>query len=377
MKRIILLSLLAALSLTTEAQKKFRLWSDTSKNERTIVLPILVFTPETHLGVGALGIRLWKNIDSLHETRTSNAELVALYTSRQQIILIPRYTIFTRGEKYLIEGFGEELIGFRDFYFGQGDEVPITTHNKADYKSKYGVVYDVLGWENRIGRRVFKKHKLFIGLETRAIQYYNIRSEPTGVLDVSKVEGYQGSSSIGLGPALTWDNRDNVVNPSKGFYWDTRYSMYSTALGGTVNYHRLFIDLRKYINVKPSKRHILAFELLANFVRGDAPFKEMAELGGPRIMRGFYRGRFRDNYLTAVQTEYRIPLNRRIGVVGFAGVGKVYNPSQVNLEGLHYSYGGGLRVNINKREKLNLRLDYALGDPDHPGYFYLGFSESF
>jgi hypothetical protein len=47
------------------------------------------------------------------------------------------------------------------------------------------------------------------------------------------------------------------------------------------------------------------------------------------------------------------------------------------LDGLHYSYGGGLRYTINKRERLNLRLDYALGDPHYLGYFYLGFAESF
>jgi hemolysin activation/secretion protein len=124
-------------------------------------------------------------------------------------------------------------------------------------------------------------------------------------------------------------------------------------------------------------RHILAMELFANFVRGDAPIKELAELGGPRIMRGYYRGRFRDNYVTAFQAEYRMPVYKRIGIVAFAGLGKVYNPSELNLDGLHYSYGGGLRYKINKREKLNLRIDYARGDPHYLGYFYLGFAESF
>ncbi|MGC4022095.1 MAG: BamA/TamA family outer membrane protein [Cyclobacteriaceae bacterium] len=286
-----------------------------------------------------------------------------------KVVLIPRYTIFTKGEKYLIEGFGEELIGFRDYYFGRGDD--------ASYNNREKIRYDVLGWENRIGRRIFKKHKLFVGIETRALQYYNVQREQGKLLDTQHVEGYTGSSSIGLGPSITWDKRDNVVNASKGFYLDTRFSSYSTSLGGTVSYHRLYVDLRKYFNVKPSKRHILAFEVLGNFVKGDAPFKELAELGGARIMRGFYRGRFRDNYITAFQAEYRMPLNRRFGVVGFAGLGKVYSPSQVDMTGMHYSYGTGLRVNVNKRENLNLRLDYALGDPDHPGYFYLGFAESF
>ena len=358
----------SVLSLPVQGQK-IRFYSDTSRNVRKIVLPVLVFTPETHLGVGALGVTLWKNLDTKVPTRTSNAELIFLYTTRKQLIMIPRYTIFTRGEKYMLEGFGEELIDFRDFYFGRGNNTPVT--NRETF------TYDLLGWENRISRKLFKTKKIFLGVETRALHYYNLHLTPGGLLETEKTTGYNGSSSVGFGPALTWDERDNVVNPSRGFYWDFRYSNYSKAFGGTLNYHRTYFDMRKYVMIKPSHGHILAMELFGNFVRGNAPIKELAELGGPRIMRGYYRGRFRDNYMTAFQAEYRMPVYRRIGVVAFAGLGKVYNPSSVNLTDLHYSYGGGLRVNINKREKLNLRLDYARGDPQYLGYFYLGFAESF
>jgi hypothetical protein len=367
-KRLLTFLLLTILSLPMAGQG-LRFYSDTSKNARNIILPIVLYTPETQVAVGGLGVRLWKNLHPEVPTRTSNAELVVLYTSRGQLIIIPRYTIFTRGEKYLIEGFGEELINFRDFYFGIGN------NSSADNREKF--TYDVIGWENRIGRKVFKQKKLFAGIEARALKYYNMKLEPGGQLETGQVTGYNGSTSIGLGPCLTWDERDNVVNASRGFYFDARYSFYSTALGGSVNYHRTYIDLRKYFNVNPSRRHIFAMELIGNFVRGDAPIKEMAEFGGSRVMRGYYRGRFRDNYMTAFQAEYRMPLYKRFGIVGFAGLGKVYNPSEVNFDDLHYMYGGGLRYMINKREKLNLRLDYARGDPHYLGYFYLGFAESF
>jgi len=354
-------------SFTGKGQHVF--WSDTSKNIRRITVPIFIISPETHIAAGALGVLLWKNIDLTRPTRTSNAELITLYTSRQQLIFIPRYTIFTKGEKFFIEGFGEELIGYKDFYFGRGNNTPVS--NRED------ITYNVIGWENKIGRKILKNQKLFMGIETRALTYYNLNTPLTGELLNEKITGYKGSVSVGLGPALIWDTRDNVVNPSKGFYWDFRYSQYSTALGGTVGYHRTYLDFRKYINVIPKYRHIIAMELFADFVRGNAPFKELAELGGPRIMRGYYRGRFRDNYLTAFQTEYRMPVYKRLGVVAFAGLGKVYNPTTVNLDDLHLSYGGGIRYQINKREKLNIRIDYARGDPKYLGYFYFGLTESF
>lgn len=349
--------------------QRIRLWSDTSKNVRRIVLPVVVYTPETHFGVGGLGVMLWKNQHQEIKTRTSNAELLFLYTSRHQIIFIPRYTIFTSGEKYMFEGFGEELINFRDNYYGVGDDTPIANREI--------ITYNVLGWENRVGRRVFKDKHLFAGLETRYIKFYDIRTEPGSHLETEKTAGYQGSRSFGIGPAMTWDERDNVVNPSKGFYWDVRYSFYSKALGSTNEYHRLIIDFRKYITLNAAHHRILALQVFNNFVRGDAPFKELAEFGGPRVLRGYYRGRFRDNYVSAFQAEYRTPLYKRLGMVVFAGVAKVYDPTHVNLDDLHTAWGAGLRYTINKKERLNLRLDWGYGDPDRPGYFYLGFAESF
>ncbi len=351
--------------------QRIRLWSDTSRNVRRIFLPVVVYTPETHLGFGGLGVALWKNLHPELHTRTSNAEMLFLYTSRQQLILIPRYTIFTSGEKWMFEGFGEELINFRDNYYGIGDKTPITNEER--------ITYNVLGWENRVGRKLFKDKRLFVGMETRFIYFYDLRTEPNGLLETNRNTGYHGSTSVGLGPALTWDERDNVVNASKGFYWDFRYSAYSKALGGSVNYHRVIFDFRKYFTVNTKMRHILAFQLYGNFVRGEVPFKELAELGGPRVLRGYYRGCFRDNYLTAFQTEYRMPLYKRLGFVAFAGAAKVYDQNSVDFENMHFSYGGGLRFTINKKERLNLRLDWGHGDASRSGtgYFYLGFAESF
>jgi len=126
-----------------------RFYSDTSKNARNIVLPILLYTPETQFAAGALGVRLWKNLHAEIPTRTSNAELVVLYTSRGQLIIIPRYTIFTRGEKYLIEGFGEELSNFRDFYFGIGTTLHPTIGRN--------LLTMLLDGKNRIGHRVLNR----------------------------------------------------------------------------------------------------------------------------------------------------------------------------------------------------------------------------
>jgi outer membrane protein assembly factor BamA len=99
-------------------------------------------------------------------------------------------------------------------------------------------------------------------------------------------------------------------------------------------------------------------------------------MGGANIMRGYYAGRFRDKNQGVFQAEYRVPVAGRIGVVGFAGIGNV-GPAfkDIDFQYLKYSYGGGVRIALNKVEKLNLRLDYGLGE--HSKGFYLQLGEAF
>ena len=91
-------------------------------------------------------------------------------------------------------------------------------------------------------------------------------------------------------------------------------------------------------------------------------------------MRGYYDGRFRDKNQVVLQAEYRVPLFWRLGMVAFGGFGTVSNNfSDLDIQYLKYSSGLGLRVALNKSEKLNLRLDYGIGQGKAKGfYFQLG-----
>lgn len=103
---------------------------------------MVVYSPETQLGVCGLGVLLWhpKRTKNVH-TRTSNAELVFLYTTKNQSIILPKYTIFTVGEKYYFEGIAELLLDFPEFYYGIGSETLITNEEQVDYQ--------LAGWESK------------------------------------------------------------------------------------------------------------------------------------------------------------------------------------------------------------------------------------
>lgn len=94
-------------------------------------------------------------------------------------------------------------------------------------------------------------------------------------------------------------------------------------------------------------------------------------------MRGYYEGRYKDKQEFVIQTEYRMPIYKRIGAVIFGGVGNVNDKvSDFSLNKLKYSYGAGLRFAINKSEKLNIRIDYGIAGGINKG-FYLQIGEAF
>jgi len=112
------------------------------------------------------------------------------------------------------------------------------------------------------------------------------------------------------------------------------------------------------------------------FNHGNVPIRNLAMLGGSDVMRGYYAGRFRDNQLMSCQVEYRAPLFWRLGVVAFAGLGRVAKKmSDFSFNDLKYSMGSGLRIALKPKEKLNLRIDYGFGN--HSRGLYVTIGESF
>ncbi len=100
------------------------------------------------------------------------------------------------------------------------------------------------------------------------------------------------------------------------------------------------------------------------------PLIELAALGGPELMRGYYDGRYLDRNLVAGQVEYRRPLTGRLGMVVFAGAGQVApKPTGLRLDRFKPSFGAGIRFKIVKEENLNVRFDYGVGRGTSNYYF--------
>ncbi|RZK21908.1 MAG: hypothetical protein EOO63_18625 [Hymenobacter sp.] len=92
-------------------------------------------------------------------------------------------------------------------------------------------------------------------------------------------------------------------------------------------------------------------------------------------MRGIYEQRYRNRQMVTAQAELRQHLFWRIDGAAFLGVGQVgYNLNDYTFGGLHTAGGLGARFNLIRRDRVNLRFDYAFGKD--PG-FYFAIGEAF
>jgi outer membrane protein assembly factor BamA len=368
------LCLIAALPMATRAQndslktipvEKLKFPIKSPANIRhVLVLPIIASSIETGWSFGlasASTFHLYKRDSTI---RTSNAQAIALYTTRKQFVAALNGSIYFPGERWIIN---EQLSysSFPDDFWGLGKRAPDSS--KESYKFKQYYIY--LHPQFKIGSN------LFLGTVYEFQRVFDVEYPAGGLFDRQNVVGRNGYDVSGLGLSMTYDTRNNAFCPDRGMMLQFYFDHFSSVLGSDYQYTNFVIDLRRFIRVY--KGQVLALQAFGTFNAGEVPLRSLAYLGGANNMRGYYAGRYRDKNAGILQAEYRIPLWWRIGAVGFGDLGNVGpDLSEINFQHFKYSYGGGLRVALNQAEKLNLRLDYGLAKGNSQG-FYLQLGEAF
>ncbi|HEY4107697.1 BamA/TamA family outer membrane protein [Puia sp.] len=289
---------------------------------------------------------------------------MALYTTRSQFVMAINGSIYFPGERFILN---EQLSysSFPDDFWGLGKRAPDTS--KESYKFKQYYVY--------LHPQFLIAKSLFLGVPYQFQRVLDVDYRHGGLFDTQNVLGRNGYHISGLGLSLTYDTRNNAFSPDKGMMAQFYFDHFASVFGSDYQYTSYVIDLRRFLRIY--KQQVLAIQIFGSFNTGETPLRSLSYLGGANTMRGYYAGRFRDKNAAVVQAEYRFPLFWRIGGVGFADAGNVGPElTDINFRHFKYSYGGGLRVALNQKEKLNLRLDYGVAKGSSQG-FYLQLGEAF
>jgi outer membrane protein assembly factor BamA len=192
--------------------------------------------------------------------------------------------------------------------------------------------------------------------------------------------GSNGGNLFGLGTDLLWDTRDNIFFPNTGGYqyFKFMYHWGHDASGlDEYKYTSFEIDVRHFHAFKPDMVLAGQFYIMTVSDSGFAPFYRVPAIGGKTYLRGYYTGRYRDNFFMMMQVEYRHRFSKRFGFVVFAGIGDVAPKlTEFSFTYLKYSLGAGLRFMFNEEERVNLRADVGFGRKGNIG-IYLGIEEAF
>ncbi len=362
--RIWTLSVLALLAAFPAYGQKFR-------RVRALPLPALGYSPEQGFYGGAVGFFTFPSRDSLTPAASGQAEFN--YTQRKQIIATVQGQGFLARGKYFFRGYATYRI-FSDRYWGIGPLTP--AENLENYDSR------------RLHARVTALRKIvpgvYAGVRAEAFYLHDVRPGP--LLERTRPLGHAGGLAAGLGYGIQYDTRKNIPNPTDATFASFFHTVYHPVFGSEFRFHRIEFDFRKYFTLFTTPAwcekkigtfvHTLALQCNGTFSPGETPFFMMPLIGSENDMRGYFRGRFRDANMAAVQIEYRMPLVWRMGLAFFAGVGDV-SPEALSLRysALKHSLGAGVRFMADRKERVNLRFDFAVGKNETA--FYLSFGEAF
>lgn len=373
-----------------------------SENKGSLLLiPIVASNPATGfmLGVGGQYAIKFKGSD-----RYSSFNGSTQFTSKGQKMFFVKNSIYTSGNRLFFNGDWRFMI-FSQPTYGLGTNAP--EGSILDYQfglSGIETSNDSLAQPMKYNHAKFYQtvsleiaENLYVGLGYNFDSYTKINDEKLSLVPgdtlITSHYGYNtyygfatdGYFSSAINLSFTFDSRDNMINPHKGYFAQASWRGGLKMLGNKTSTSYYQLEYRSYHSLsKRIPRHLIAFWTMGNFSpAGEFPYMLLPATAYDqrgRSGRGYVQGRFRGNNLVYAETEYRFPLSRKGGVLGgvvFVNATTTDNPvTKLHLfDSVKPGYGFGLRIMADKRSRTNLALDFGFGE--NSGGFYLNATETF
>ncbi|TFB08763.1 outer membrane protein assembly factor [Candidatus Atribacteria bacterium MT.SAG.1] len=252
-----------------------------------------------------------------------------------------------------------------------GFEVYDTIKHKEDKEEEVILAkYDEerLGGRLIFGRKISDSVKLGLELKSERVTYDLI----SGTLPEDTDEGLTNS----LVPTFSYDTRDNVFEPTSGWYHSFSLEKAGGFLGGDYDFTKYNLTLRAYISTKFIKdvvdigsvkkitdnlsKGVLALRAMGGMADTNLPSFAMFQVGGMNTIRGYDFGEFSGDKSLVFNVEYRFPLAENFQAVLFADWGQAWDYEEsIDFGDLKFGRGVGIRFDTPIGP---IRLDYGIGE---------------
>lgn len=310
------------------------------------------YATDTKLGLGLVGAGLYRIDKNDYSLLPSNVSLVGdISTVGFYLIGINGTNIFPK-DKYRLN-YVLYFFSFPSWYWGIGYDNGNNNDNKTKMKR----------FQTKIKAEfLFKLAKnLYLG---PALSWEFVKTD-----SISKPwllnEMPLHARNYAMGFTASYDSRNSLTNPSKGFLI-TWYQMFKPKWLWNDN-TVCTTDIKASYYVRAWSSGIITSQIRGLFNTGNPSWGMMANLGDSNSMRGYYEGRYRDKNMITAQVELRQHVWRRNGVVVWVGAGNVFHDSYT-FKKILPNYGFGYRWEFKKN--MNLRIDFGFGKSDQNGFLF-------
>lgn len=252
---------------------------------------------------------------------------------------------------------------FPTYFWGVGYDAGNVDDNQTDYQR---VRFDVMA------RFMFRlAENTYLG---PVANFQFVQARGINEADAPRFEGCDRNvRATSAGLSFTFDNRDFMLNASRGWFVQLDQTFTPRFFGNDYRYITTDLTLCTYRSVW--KGGILAGELHTKLnYGGTPPWCLMSEVGSTSRMRGYYEGRYRDKNILEAQVELRQKIHGRHGFVVWAGAGEVFPRwDELRMGRILPNFGLGYRWEFMKR--VNVRIDY--GFTKNGGGFMFNINEAF
>ncbi len=320
-------------------------------------MPLLFRTPETGMAIG--GVLLYTS--GLDRKRASPIISGLMYTEKKQILWGVGARQILNGEDSSIYAYSE-IAKFPQTFFGTGRAT------KRDEATAYEEERQNLEFGG--DRELIPHLSVGSGLILRNDKFKSLESAGQGLLGWNRYHGEGGGPQRGAQVYLLWESTNDNYFPSEGLKVQLFSQHYFKQWGSRYPFSGQKLDARYYHVLAPD--WIQAHQFFVQNLNGDPPFYQLAQMGGNDLLRGYYKGRYRDRKMMIIQTEARYRFSKYWNLALFGGWGNVSNVwSEFSDDAMKPSYGTGVRYQISPKQKINVRLDVGWGEDQGGPQIYL------
>lgn len=225
-----------------------------------------------------------------------------------------------------------------------------------------------LGGRLIIGRKISDSVKLGLEFKVERVTHDLI----SGTLPEDTDEGLTNS----LVPTFSYDTRDNVFEPTSGWYHGFSLEKAGGFLGGDYDFTKYNLTLRAYISTQfiedivdigsikkitdNLSKGVLALRAMGGMADTDLPSFAAYQVGGMNTVRGYDFGEFSGDKSLVFNVEYRFPLAENFQAVLFADWGQAWDYEEsIDFEDLKFGRGVGIRFDTPLGP---IRLDYGINE---------------